>query len=93
MLCPWQQEAAEVRGEGQVQLTYLVDFLLRVCEERREVAEGVEVEHHLGLFIRARHNVADSPQSSGLDARAELNTHFVMHPGWTPQLRDKNQMI
>lgn len=76
-------------GGGRLpELTYLVDFLLRVCEERREVAEGVEVEHHLGLFIRACHNVADGPQSCGLNARAELNKHFVVCPGWTNQLRD-----
>lgn len=56
-------------------LTHLVDFLFWVCEERREVAQGVEVEHHLGLFVRARHNVANGPQSSSLNARAELNTH------------------
>lgn len=52
---------------GLQTLSYLVDFLLRVREECREVAEGVEVEHHLGLFVCARHNVADSPQSSSLN--------------------------
>lgn len=48
-----------------------------MCEKRREVAEGVEVEHHLGLFIRARHDVSHSPQSSGLNAREELNTNLL----------------
>lgn len=47
--------------------SYLVNFLLRVREQRGEVVEGVEVEHHLGLFIRARHDVADGPQSGSLN--------------------------
>lgn len=45
---------------------YLVDFLLWVGEERREMAEGVTVEHHLGLFVCAGHNVPNSPQGSSL---------------------------
>lgn len=45
---------------------YLVDFLLRVREECREVAESVAVEHHLGLFICASHYVPNSPQGSSL---------------------------
>lgn len=50
---------------------YLVDFLLRVCEEGREVAESITVEHHLSLFICASHNVPNSPQSSSLDVERE----------------------
>lgn len=50
---------------------YLVDFLLRVCEECREVAESVTVEHHLGLFICASDYVPNSPQGSGLDAERQ----------------------
>lgn len=46
---------------------YLVDFLFWVCEECREVAESVTVEHNLGLFISAGHYVPNSPQSSSLD--------------------------
>ena len=61
---------------------YLVDFLLWVSEEGREVAEGVAVEYHLGLFICASHYVPNSPQgcSLGVDRKCEivLRTRFYL---------------
>ena len=57
---------------------YLVDFLLRVCEEGGEVAEGVTVEHHLRLFICASHYVPHGPQGSSLDVEGECIL-FIEH--------------
>ena len=50
---------------------YLVDFLFRVCEECREVAESITVEHHLGLFICASHYVPNSSQGSSLEVETD----------------------
>lgn len=55
-------------------MCYLVDFLLGVCEQGREVAEGVTVEHHLGLFVCTSHYVAHCSQSSGLDREGDRRT-------------------
>lgn len=52
---------------------HLVDFLLWMSEEGREVAQGVTVEHHLGLFICASHYVPNSPQGSSLDVGSEYD--------------------
>lgn len=38
------------------------------------MAESIAVEHHLGLFIRASHDVPNSPEGSGLDAHKK---HFL----------------
>lgn len=48
---------------------HLVDFLLWVSEQGGEVAEGVTVEHHLGLFVCPGHYVPNSPQGSSLDVK------------------------
>jgi len=53
-----------VRARG-----YLVDLLLGVCEQGGEVSQGVTVEHHLGLLVRARHNVPHGPQGCRLEGR------------------------
>lgn len=45
---------------------YLVDFFLGVCEQGREVAQGITVQHHLGLFICAGHNVPHCTQCCSL---------------------------
>lgn len=58
----------------------LVDFLLWMSEEGREVAEGVTVEHHLGLFISASHYVPNSPQGSSLEVerKCDILTWFIL---------------
>lgn len=53
---------------------YLVDFLFRMCEQCREVAESIAVEHHLGLFIGASDYVSNSPQSSSLVVERECQS-------------------
>jgi len=53
---------------------YLVDFLLRVGEERWEVAEGVTVEHYLRLFICAGHDIPNGPQGSSLNEEGKCKT-------------------
>lgn len=50
---------------------YLVDLLFRMCEQCREVAESIAVEHHLGLFICAGDYVPNSPQSGSLVVERE----------------------
>lgn len=46
---------------------YLVDFFLGVCEQGREVAQGVTVQHHLCLFVCASHNVPHCTQCCSLE--------------------------
>lgn len=50
---------------------YLVDFLLWVCEECREVAQSITIEHHLCLFICTSYYIPNSPQGSSLSVQGE----------------------
>lgn len=52
---------------------YLVDFLLWVCEQCREVAQSITVEHHLCLFICTSYYIPNSPEGSSLGVQGEHN--------------------
>lgn len=65
-MCVKATERVYISGGDVHHMDYLVNFLLGVSEEGREVAQGVTVKNHLGLFISTSHYVPNSSQGSSL---------------------------
>ena len=68
-------------------MSYLVDLLLGVCEQRWEVAEGVTVQDHLGLLVRPGHDVPHSSQSGSLGGHTHTTADTQLRENTTHSTR------
>lgn len=56
------------------------------------MAEGIAVEHHLGLFVCAGHYVPNSPEGSSLDVEKE-HKYILKYASWHLSMYSRSLLI